>query len=407
MTPEWVAERARAEAGDPAPLRALRMLAAQRLAQTGFPGPRDEAWKYTRSAPYQRVSFAPASLPPEALPSDDTLAWPGERVVFVDGRWSAERSALSGAVPARSIRESADQIGLFYRDTGGFLSANLALAVDGLSIDVPEGMSLELHLLHLTSRPSRLSSVRHTIRLGEGSTLVLSERYLGGGEGMTSAVCEISLAQGATLRHLRLQDEATDHLHFGAVGVLCGPGARYELSSLVLGGSTSRVELSVRLSGEGASCELSGLAMLRGSQHADHHVTVDHERPDCVSRQQFRSLLEGRSRGVFTGNVMVREGARGTDAAQSHRALLLSDEAQANTRPQLQIDNDEVKCSHGAAVGALDPEALFYLQARGLSPESARALLVGAFLSEIVQNVPVAAAREALEARVTRALEVS
>jgi Fe-S cluster assembly protein SufD len=207
--------------------------------------------------------------------------------------------------------------------------------------------------------------------------------------------------------HLREQDEAHDHLHHAALGVSVAEGARYQLTSVLLGGSTTRVEIDVRLAGEGASADLSGLAALRGSQHADHHVTIDHASPGCTSRQLFRSLLDDRAHGIFTGKVIVRRGAVKTDAVQHHRALLLSDDALAHARPQLEIDADDVKCAHGAAVGSLDEEALFYLRQRGLDPRQARALLTAAFAQDVLATIPFAEERARLEAHMTSWLEAS
>jgi Fe-S cluster assembly protein SufD len=198
---------------------------------------------------------------------------------------------------------------------------------------------------------------------------------------------------------VRLVQEGDEVVHHAGISVHATAGARYRLVSIVLGGATVRIEPQIHLVGEGASADLHGLVALRGQQHADHHVLVDHATPRCTSRQAFRSLLGGRSRGVYTGSVHVRPGAIGTDSGQLHRALLLSEEAVANARPQLQIEADDVKCAHGVAIGALDPEMLFYLRQRGLDEGQARLLLTTGFVNETLAAIE----DEAIRARAEQA----
>lgn len=399
MTPQWVAARATTSLTDLDSWRQLRVAASDRLLATGFPTSRDEAWKYTKASALQAFSVAPqapsarAPIPPELLGSNS--------VIFVDGL-HAQGHPWPTEMGFRTIQHADDTVGTLYPEPAGFLAANLALARDGAALVVHPGQTAKLMLGHYISQPSQLAALRHTVRVETGGTLQLIERYVGGGKGFTSAVSEIVLEEGSKLLHVRVQDEAVDHLHHGVIGISVGQGAHYHLMSALIGSSTGRVEIDVRLAGVGASADLSGLCLLRGTQHADHHVSVDHLAQRCVSRQQFRSLLDDSSRGIFTGKVMVRKGATGTDASQSHRALLLSDNAIANARPQLEIDNDDVKCAHGASVGALDREALFYLAQRGLDPTEARALLTAAFASEIVEKMPIESERSTLDARIAR-----
>ncbi|MCB9683875.1 MAG: SufD family Fe-S cluster assembly protein [Alphaproteobacteria bacterium] len=228
--------------------------------------------------------------------------------------------------------------------------------------------------------------------------LLLVERFTGNA-GLALPCTTIRVPAGVTVEHVRVVD--ADGRHAGRVTVEVEGGGRYRLVSVLAGGAVDRVEIDVRLSDAGAEADLHGLVVLGGSQHADHHVTVRHDAPSCTSRQEFRALVSDRARSVFTGRVVVRRGADGTDAGQLHRALLLSDTAVANARPQLEIHTDDVKASHGTAVGTLDDEALFYLRQRGLDADQARALLVGAFAAEVVDAAPEAA-REELRADLQR-----
>lgn len=228
---------------------------------------------------------------------------------------------------------------------------------------------------------------------------VWSQRVSGGGTHVSHDVVEV--AEGATAVHVRVVDLAPDARHAGRVSVVLHAGARYELVSVLGGGAMVRVDVEVHLAGRGAHAELSGLTVARGDRHADHHVTVHHEAPACSSAQDFRALVDDAARSVFTGKVIVSPGADGADAAQLHRALLLSERAVAKARPQLEIHTDEVKASHGTAVGSLDPEALFYLRQRGLDPQEARALLVDGFAAAIVDRAPEGL-RAALAADVVR-----
>lgn len=230
--------------------------------------------------------------------------------------------------------------------------------------------------------------------------LLLTERFVGEA-GLALPVAELRVRSGAVVEHVRLVDGGPGARHAARLKVEVEAGGSYRLVSVLAGGAVDRLEVDVRLSGRGASADLHGLVAMDGSRHADHHVTVRHDAPGCTSRQEFRALVADRGRSVFTGRVIVRRGADGTDAAQVHRALLLSDTAVANARPQLEIHTDDVKASHGTAVGALDDEALFYLRQRGLDADQARSLLVEAFAAEVVDAAPEAV-RDALRADVQR-----
>lgn len=386
--------------------RALRRGAALRLAATGFPGTKDEAWKYTRAArfldtPYTLSSAVPSDLSSE-VPSDLGVALPdGPRLVFVDGVYDAARSILPTEVAVRSIRDVEGAVGQTLPDPSGFLALNLALARDGVYVHVPAERAARVVVVHVATGRGHVGAVRHVVHVEVGARLEWVERFVGApGRSMTSAVTEAVVAERGELVGVRLENEGPETVHHGVIAVSLGAGARYHGTSALMGAAVSRVEIGVRFDGEGARADLFGLAMLRGAQHGDHHLLVDHRSPGCTSTQVFRTLLADRSRGVFTGRVDVGKGAVKTDSAQVHRALVLSDDAVCNARPQLKIDNDDVKCSHGAAIGSLDEEALFYLRQRGLDPQSARALLTAAFASEIVAALPEGPERDWLGDRV-------
>ncbi|MEZ4237842.1 MAG: Fe-S cluster assembly protein SufD [Myxococcota bacterium] len=396
MTEQQYAELARGLSEGPPGWVELRQGAADALVASGFPGPRDEAWKYTRPAALLDHDWAPAEGDP---PEVDAEADPEADVVLVDGRLLRARAAPGTTV--ESIRQDSFGVGhILGEDPAGFLALNLALARDGVAVRVPAGVSAKLVVQHVATGGERLGAARHLINVDPGGELLLVERFTGQGPAFTSAVVEAHVSERASLVHVREQAEGPGVPHHGVVGVNVGAGGRYHAVSVLGGAGTTRVELRVALQAPGAHVSLDGLVLVAGREHADHHVRIEHRAPGCTSRQAFRSLCAGRSRSVFTGNVVVAEGAVGTDAAQVHRALLLSDDAVADARPQLEISCDDVRCTHGAAVGALDAEALFYLRQRGLGELAARSLLTEAFAAEIVDALPDEALRDALRARV-------
>lgn len=314
-----------------------------------FPGPKDEAWKYTRAEWFVRGVEVPE-----------------------EGKGKSKGKGLLGE--------------------GGFVEL-LDEVADEQVIEVASGEERAVRVAHV-AEAGRLVARRLVVEVAEGANVVLVEGS-SGPRGLLVAGTELRLAAGASVHYLRTVE---DPVHVGLVGASLADGARLRITSLALGADLARIEVTARIEGA-AEVELAGLTLARGEQHVDHHVTVDHAVPRGTSRQVFRSLVADRARSVFTGRVIVRPGAGGTDAAQVHRALLLSERAIATARPQLEIHADDVKCSHGTAVGALDPESMFYLRQRGLDPAQARSLLVVAFASEVLATVPPAE-RAALEARV-------
>lgn len=369
-------------------LPTVRSRAVEALRATGFPA-RDEAWKYTRASLLLGETFSVADgAAAVSLPSGP---WGDEpRLVFVDGLVQPSASTMDAARISTLEPE--------WADVDGFAALNLALLRGGAELELTAG---RVHLVHVSTGGGRLGAVRHRVVVPSQVEAEVIEHFVtvGEGTGFTTAFTDVRVQEGASLHHVRVLDEGPEGLHHGVTTAEVEDAARYDFTSVVLGGRVARVEATVRLAGRGAATALRGLSLLRGVQHADHHVTVDHAVPHATSDQVFRSVLDGRSRSVYTGAVIVREGAVGTDSNQLHNALLLSDDAVANTRPWLQIDNDDVVCAHGAAIGNLDEEALFYLRQRGLSSVEARALLTWGFATETLAAMAPGPTRDTLQER--------
>ena len=391
-------------------LGSLRAAGANTLQEHGFPG-RTEAWKFTRSAPLLQQPFqAPSTPAVVALPQGP---WrDGARIVFVDGVLAPHLGAqVDGMAGIGDVAASArGRLGTAVGDVHGFLALNLAFLRHGVGWVGAPGADLGvLHIVHVSTGAQQLGAVRHWIEVGEGGSAEIYEHFVTVGEGasLTTAVTEVLVGQGAQVAHVRVLDEGPEALHVGGVGAVVAAEGQYRFSSVVLGSQLARVEIQTRLAGAGATADLSGLSLLRGHQHADHHVTVDHAEPHGTSDQVFRSVLDDESRSVYTGAVIVRSGAVKTSSNQLHHALLLSDDAIANTRPWLEIDNDDVSCAHGAAIGSLDADALFYLRQRGLSELEARSLLTAGFASERLAVLPAGPVQDSLQARAQAWLEAT
>jgi Fe-S cluster assembly protein SufD len=381
----------------------------------GFPTRRDEDWRYTDVAPLKRHRFAlapPAAAVPATL-SEQRFALGlrrGARLVFVNGRFVPSLSradALPRGARLASLAEALaggdsdleDGIGALARPAEHpFAALNSAFLADGLFLDLPPGAVVEepIQAIFLLEAAGSAIAVhpRLYLRLGAGSRATLIERYgvecvgaLGAVGGFTNAVLEAVLGDGADLRVVRVQREGGQEHHLGLTAARLGAGARLAQTSLSLGGALCRHETHVAFTGPGAECDLRGLYAIAQSEHSDHHTVVRHEVPDCASRQLYKGILAGHARGAFTGRVVVARAAQRTAARQANHNLLLSRDATAETRPQLEILADDVKCTHGATIGQIDDDALFYLRTRGLGPLAARNLLVHAFAGEITQSV--------------------
>ena len=404
-----------AAAGLPERLQALRALATSEVERHDWPKTRDEAWRYTSLRGLRDGPIVADAGEPEVDPFAELID-----AVAIDGQMDGD-ILRSFAVPT-GVRASGLGAALGDPHEGEAASATFGTIAsvhgEGAAIiarntrrwlDAPapqRGLALSIAAGTKVAAPLRLavhaavacvaSAPRSVIRVGAQSSLVLVELHLGGDATPHLPVVEIELEDGARLRHVVIAatSRATAHLQSIAVRVL--RNARYDLHTVLLGGATSRVECRVELAGDGSSCDLQGAWSAAGRQHHDVHVVVDHKGLHTESNQLFKGLCDDRASSVFRGNVRIARSGRFASARQLNRNLLLSPSARAYGKPQLEIDNEEVKASHGSTTGQLDPAMLFYLCARGLAPDQARQLLIGAFMAEILDAVPDDALTDAL-----------
>ncbi|HEY8906415.1 MAG TPA: Fe-S cluster assembly protein SufD [Rhodoferax sp.] len=396
-------------------LKALRAQALERVGALTLPSTHEEGWRFTSLAAFAQQSFHSLKTPTPLQPDDIAHLYIEEattRLVFVDGVHAPQLSSVSGdadqavgtlatmlATQASSIRA---QLGQFAANPKAFFATlNTAFLQDATVLVVPRDTALAapVHLLFISTQPDVASHPRLLLVAGAGSKVTVIEDYVALHEGtyFTNTVAEVAVDANAQLDHVRLQRESKQGFHMASCAVSLAAASRYHSVSVALGGQTSRLDLKATQAGEGAECVLDGLALIGGEQLADTHTYIDHAKPHGVSRQLHKCIVGTSAHAVFNGQVMVRPGAQKTDSAQSSRNLLLSSKAVVDTQPQLEIFADDVKCTHGATVGQLDSDEVFYLQSRGLSEHVARNLLTYAFGAEVINRIPVASLRRQLE----------
>jgi Fe-S cluster assembly protein SufD len=384
---------------------ALRERAAGLLRAKGLPGPRDEAWRYTRLLPLTQTEFAAPGA--EAFDASALLARlpaiDAPRLVLVDGRFSPVHSTLPNLA---GIRAGVPAFGTGARpDLDPLVALNTMLTEDGVAITVPADVDAGTIVLAslATGQGGRAIAFhpRHSVTLAPGAKLTLIEIGLGEGVYFHNPVITAAIAQGASLTHLRLQTESETGFVLSTVYADVATGGTYDSFQLAMGGRLARAEIHATLSGPDAIAHLNAAQLLGGVQHADFTTIVSHDAPNCASRQTVKTVLTGRSRGVFQGKIEVARAAQKTDGYQMNQALLLSPDAEMDSKPQLEIYADDVKCSHGATVGELDPEQLFYLRSRGVPAAEARAILVRAFLDAALEPISHEAGRAAMEDAIT------
>ena len=380
-----------------------REAAAEAFRRAGLPSVHDEAWKYTNLRPIAEASFREplTSIDRDAahLPAIPDLDAP--RLVFVDGRLRADLSRLPDSVAFTSFARHTVFGALSRPERESVVALNTMLAEDGAMLSVPAGVDGGTLVLVNVAAETEGRSIafhpRHAIQLGEGARLTLIELALGRGTYLHNPVTEIEVAANATLTHIRLQNEAPGAFHLATIYAEIQAGGFYDAFTLTLGARVARAEFHARLAGPGAVAHLYAAQLLDGSQVGDITTVVQHDAPNCASRQAVKNVLSGRSRGVFQGRIEVARVAQKTDGYQMSQALLLSSEAEIDCKPELQIYADDVKCSHGATIGELDADQLFYLRARGVPEAEARAMLVRAFLDDALDAVTNEPARALLE----------
>jgi Fe-S cluster assembly protein SufD len=423
----WTAALEERPTTGPRWLQEIRDLGASRFTALGFPTVRNEEWRFTSVSQIAgaELSLAPASLPLEEGQLETFLyADAPHRLVFVNGRLDEAKSRTAGLPDAMRFGSLAQIAGtdaeadvqrLFGRqldlDTRAFAALNSAFAVDGSYVSVPDGVVLEtpLQLLFVSvapaaaaGQPARAATMSHPrtlIVLGAHSQAQIVETYVGlpGQRYFTNAVTEVFVGDHAVLDHYKVQEESVDAFHIASMHVRTGRGSSFSSHSFTLGGRLVRNDTIATLAGEGGECTLNGLYIADGDRLVDNHTTIDHAEPHCPSHEIYKGIIGGKARAVFNGKIIVRQDAQKTDAKQTNRALLLSDDATINTKPQLEIFADDVKCTHGAAIGQLDEDALFYLRARGLTLQEARDMLIHAFAGDILNRVKIEPLRRALE----------
>ena len=404
--------------GSAAPIHAVRRSAIAHFAATGFPTTRDEEWRFTNVAPIARAPFT-AGAPGTVTAADVARStFPGleaNRLVFVDGVFAEEFSTVRAVPPggavgslARALK-SGDAAAARHTakharfDESAFTALNTSFLADGAFVHIPDGVAWDdpIYVLYLaTGRAAPfVAHPRNLFVAGRNSRCFIVERYAALGENVyfTNAVTEVALAEGAIVEHDKVQQESPNSFHVGSAHVSMAASSNYTSNSFAMGGSIVRNNITSVMQGQGVECTLNGLSLSTGKQLIDNHTTIDHATAHCNSHELYKSILDGSSRGVFNGKIFVRKDAQKTDAKQTNKTLLLSDLATIDTKPQLEIFADDVKCTHGATVGYLDAEAVFYLRSRGIGIELARDILTYAFASDVTGRVKIEPVRAALD----------
>jgi len=385
-----------------------RGAALERANALSVPTTRDEEWRFTDLNQLTRLQFKPATPTAGTVAGDvlDACIVPeaGARLVFVDGVFAPALSVVSGAPGARvlplGLALKADakllephlaRVAAF--DQNVFAALNTVHLRDGAVVLVPQNAACDkpVHVLYLATQPNTATYPRCLVIAESGCECTVIEEYVAVSEDayFTNAVTEIAVGENAKLRHIKLQRENGRAFHIATCAVSVARDASYISQAVSLGARLSRYELNVALNGEGAHAGMDGLALISGRQHADTHTLIDHAQPNGRSAQLHKTIVDGAAHAVFNGKIFVRPGAQLTDSSQQSRNLLLSDKATVDTKPQLEIFADDVKCAHGATVGQLDAEQLFYLRSRGLPDRAARNLLTYAFGASVIERIPV------------------
>ncbi len=408
-------------------LHPLRESALARFAALGFPTTKDEDWRFTSVAPIANTRFRLAQEVQPAVAAEalapftfDGLA--SHRLVFVNGRYAPALSSVSG-LPAEAVTGSLGHASMndrglvegnlaryadYTRDA--FLALNTAFTQDGVFVSLPRRTVLEepIHVLYVTVPGAEplVSHPRSLILVGDECQAAIIEDYVSLGEGahFTNTVAELVVGANSQVHHYFVERESRQAYNVSTLRVQQGRSANVTSHSVLIGGALVRRNIHPVLAGEGGECVINGLFLPSGHQHMDNYMKVEHASPHCASRQFYKGILDGHARGVFHGRIVVHKGAQKTDAKQTNMNLLLSEDAQIDTKPQLEIYADDVKCTHGATIGQMDEDAIFYLRARGIPAEAARTMLLEAFAGESLDRMPIEPVRRHLAAAVRRSL---
>jgi Fe-S cluster assembly protein SufD len=391
--------------GDAPKYQSLRQSARERFRRIPLPTQRVEDWRFTNIAPILETPFefprlSIAHLPP---PSGDGL-----RFIFINGRFTKLHSSQApngvqigslsdGAIDLPQLTKIADD------RENAFTALNSGLLTDGMYVIIPDGKVLEQPIeveFMSAGKETFITNPRVLIVVGKNAQATVIERYVGAGHYFTNAVTEIALAEHAILDHVKMQQESTTAYHIANTQIVQAARSTFTSHYVALGGALVRNEVRVRFDGEHAESTVNGLYLAKGKQHLDNFTVIDHAKPNCASHELYKGILADQSHGVFNGKIFVRKDAQKTDAKQTNKVLLLSDDATINTKPQLEIFADDVKCTHGATIGQLDATQLFYLQSRGIPLDQARRLLTFAFANDVVSRIKIEAIRAELEAQI-------
>lgn len=391
----------------------LRAAGLDRFSKAGFPTQRNEAWKFTSLRALEKLAFAmpggtvPASVSIDAIPTVRTDGGAPLRLVFVDGRFRRDLSSTDGlpdGVRLQPLAEAlttdpervAEHLGhTATLDGHPLLALNLAFLTDGALLRVGRGVTATdpIELVFIGTGAAGGAPVvwhpRILILVEENAEATVVEHHVGRGDAVyfSNIVTEVTVCEGARLHHYKIQQEGAAAFHLATTTARLCRSAAYDTFVLNLGGALARHEARSVLEGTGVECRVSGAYAVRGDQHSDITTLIDHAKPNCTSREVVKGVIDGQARAVFQGKIIVRQDAQKTDGYQLNRALLLSDKAGIDSKPELEIYADDVKCSHGATAGELDDDQLFYLRARGIPLEIARGLLIAAFMEEAVEEI--------------------
>lgn len=402
-----------------APIHQLRKEAILNFSGLNFPNTKDEEWKYTNIAPLLKYNFRP-SLMKGIITNEQVSKFLFDKfehslLVFVNGHFDEKLSIvknLPSGVVVGSIAEAIKAESSIVKKHFGkyadpknqiFTALSAAYTKDGAFIFVPDGKIVEetLHILFLTTSVDDkiLTQPRNLFVAGKNSQVTIIEHYSSLSDSIyfTNAVTEIFADENAIVDHIKLQEESKKAFHIGRMEVEQERTSNFSSHAITFGGDLSRNDFNTHFNDEGGESTLNGLFLIDGTQHFDVHTMIDHAKPHCNSHEHYKGILDDKSRGVFNGKVMVRKDAQKTNAFQENNNIILSDNALVNTKPQLEIFADDVKCSHGATIGQLDKDSMFYLKSRGIGEEKARTILIHAFASDVIQSIKVKAIKDYIE----------
>lgn len=403
---------------EPAFVQQLRQTAIDRFAELGFPTAHDEEWRFTSVSPIAKVPFRLAGLETELTDAQVPAHTADEiSLAFVNGQWSRESSStapLPDGVILTSLSaalETYPQLVERYLaqhakyDEQPFTALNTAFLRDGAFLYVPKNKVVEkpIHLRFVSRGDALVNHPRTLIVAGTNSQVTIVEHYQEANQGpmgtnyFTNAVTEIVAGDNAVVDHYKVQEESRRAFHIATLQIHQDRGSNVTSSSIGLGGALVRNDVNVLLDAEGCECTLNGLYLADGDQHVDNHTRIDHAKPHCASHELYKGILDGKARGVFNGKIYVHPDAQKTDAKQTNKTLLLSDDAMIDTKPQLEIFADDVKCTHGATVGQIAADAIFYLRSRGIGKDEARGILTYAFANDINGRIKIESIRTRLE----------